>query len=106
MDQRDSLQFMVSSSGTERKKGAHGNDIFIPMYILQVQRSALQYETGQLPKVMSELIPLFSWLAHTHFTFPIKISLSSSMSLLAFILFSSWPSGKRIEQGAGWVFDG
>lgn len=105
MDQRDGLQFMVSSSGIEGKKGVHGNDICIPNYLLQVRSSALQYGTEHLPKVMSELIPLFHWLVHTNFASPIKISLSSSMSPLAFIVFSFWPSGKGIEQGAGWVLD-
>lgn len=103
-DQRGCQQCMVSSSWTEGEKGAHGNDIYIPKYLLQVGSSALQYRPGHLPKAKSELTLLFPRLAHTHLVFPIKIPLSSSMSLLVFILFSSWPLGKGMKQGDGWVF--
>lgn len=104
-EQRDSLQCVMSGSGIEEKRVLMVMTFAFPSKCYRCWSSVLQYGTGHLPKVRSELIPLFPWLAHTCFAFPIKISLSSSMSLLASILFSSWPSGKGIEQGAGWVFD-
>ena len=46
----------------------------------------------------------FAFLAHAAFTFPVKLSLSQSTSLLAFFLFSPHPTKEESEQEAGWVF--
>jgi len=55
-----------------------------------------------LPMGSSELLNVFYLLAWTAFAFPIKLPLSLSMSLLAFLIFSPHPMREGRDQAAGW----